>query len=142
MKRIIILIHFLFFIFSGIAFSQPAFGNYAVTFSYSMMVKSGEGSSGKGITPLVSLSENKVTLPPFVFSEKMTINSFDIEGVEIMESDGKTTLTCKSFSSYDGKYQIKGSDLKGTIENGKLTLKVTYKAGKMPFKLTVKYESQ
>ena len=129
------------FSFSKI-FCEPASGDYKVSFSYVAGFKSGSGSSGEGVIPYVNVKENKVVLPPFVFSKKFQVNSFEIEDVEITETEEKTLLNCKKFTSNDGKYDITGYELTGTITDGKLEMRVIYKAGKMPFKLIVNYISE
>ncbi len=121
-------------------------GDYKTTFSYSMMVKSGDGSAGDGVLPIVSIEpvdegHVNITLPPFVFSDKMKIESFVIENVELSQDDNGSLLFIKKFSSNDGNYEISGYGLSGSIKKGKLDMKVVYKAGKMPFKLTVNYLS-
>lgn len=119
---------------------------YPVNFNYSMTVKSGQGNSGAGNIPLVKINSTSakladITLPPFVFSEKMTINSFTIKNVQVEEKNDRIYFKLDSFSTDDGKYKIKGYKVEGTIYKGQLELKVIYKAGKMPFKLTVDYYS-
>ena len=132
-------------LFAGTVTSISAQENakeYECTFTYSMTVASGKGSSGENVTPVVKVDfENRsVTLPPFVFTESKTIMSFTIDDVAFTEeSDGTITFYRKSFECNSGVLPLKGSDLKGTISNDKLTLTVKYKAGKMPFSLSLKY---
>lgn len=120
--------------------------DYAVEFEYSMLVKNGKGSSGQNVQPIVKVlndenSKAELVLPDFVFSEKMTIHSFKIDEVDFSKNaDGSFSFSKDKFSSTDGTYEISGNNLRGTISSdGKINFTLTYKAGKMPFKLKVKY---
>lgn len=140
MKKIFVFLSFvLLFSFCGFA------KDYDVEFDYSMLVKSGKGSSGENQSVVKVLNEKdykaSFILPDFVFSEKMTIHSFKIDDVDFLKNaDGSFSFSKEKFSSNDGTYEISGNNLSGIISSdGKINFSVTYKAGKMPFKLKVKY---
>lgn len=140
MKKVFVFLSFVLFVgFCGFA------KDYDVEFEYSMLVKSGKGSSGENQSVVKVLNEKNdkadFILPDFVFSEKMTIHSFKIADVDFTKNaDGSFSFSKDKFSSNDGTYEISGSNLKGTVSSeGKINFSVTYKAGKMPFKLKVKY---
>lgn len=140
MKKIFVFLSFvLLFSFCGFA------KDYDVEFDYSMLVKSGKGSSGENqsVVKVLNEKDDKATfiLPDFVFSEKMTIHSFKIDDVDFLKNaDGSFSFSKEKFSSNDGTYEISGNNLSGIISSdGKINFSVTYKAGKMPFKLKVKY---
>ncbi|MCR4742452.1 MAG: calycin-like domain-containing protein [Treponema sp.] len=149
MKKIIYLTAILFIFFeTSFIFAQERdiFGEYEVSFGYSMTVKSGPGSSGPDVKPIVKITEVdenhvNIILPDFVFSEKMKVASFEIKNVELSDIEEGKELKLGKFTSSDGNYQITGYSLQGKIQSGLLDFKVTYKAGKMPFKLTVNYKS-
>ncbi len=130
-------------------FAEMCFAkDYKVDFEYSMLVKSGKGSSGKNesIAKVLNQSESSfnLILPDFVFSEKMTIASFEIKDVEFKKDEnGNVFFSKEKFSSNNGKYEISGNNLNGRIlNNGEIEFSVSYKAGKMPFKLNVKYSGK
>lgn len=140
MKKIFVFLSFvLLFSFCGFA------KDYDVEFDYSMLVKSGKGSSGENqsVVKVLNEKDDKATfiLPDFVFSEKMTIHSFKIDDVDFLKNaDGSFSFSKEKFSSNDGTYEISGNNLSGIISSdGKINFSITYKAGKMPFKLKVKY---
>ncbi len=141
MKKVFVFLSFILFFGFGV-FAK----DYDVEFEYSMLVKSGKGSSGQNVQPIVKVLENEndkadFILPDFVFAEKMTIHSFKIADVDFTKNaDGSFSFSKDKFSSSDGTYEISGNNLSGTISSdGKINFSVTYKAGKMPFKLKVKY---
>lgn len=141
MKKVFVFLAFVL-VFSFCGFAK----DYDVEFEYSMLVKSGKGSSGQNVQPVVKVLNEKddkadFILPDFVFSEKMTIHSFKIDDVDFLKNaDGSFSFSKEKFSSNDGTYEISGNNLSGTISSdGKIDFTVIYKAGKMPFKLKVKY---
>ena len=141
MKKVFVFLSFILFFGFGV-FAK----DYDVEFEYSMIFKSGKGSSGENVKSIVKVLEHENTktdfiLPDFVFSEKMTIHSFKIDDVDFTKNaDGSFSFSKDKFSSTDGKYEINGNNLNGTISSdGKINFTLTYKAGKMPFKLKVKY---
>ena len=119
---------------------------YPVEFSYKMSVKSGKGFSGDNPSVIkITYKENgyaDITLPCFVFSESMTVGSFIINNVNVtIKESGDLLLSLSDFSSTDGRYDIKGYSLEGCCDDEDITLRVIYKAGKMPFRLTVEYQN-
>lgn len=123
-------------------------GQYQATFNYKALWKEGAGSSGEGVTPIVTVSNSTagkvdIALPAFIFSEKFAVQPFTVAGVNASTgSDGTVTLALEKFAANDGNYKISGYSLNGTIKDGKIEFLVIYKAGSMPFKLKVNYQGQ
>ncbi|WP_407426291.1 calycin-like domain-containing protein [Treponema sp.] len=110
---------------------------------------SGTDESGNEITPTVKITDTSstaantvtVTVPRFAYTEAMTIEPYDIEGVQVSK-DGETYYLSYEAASEstvtaekaDGTtININSLTLKGKLENGTLTLRTSFYPGKMPF---------
>ncbi len=132
-------------------------GSYTGTFDFMVgeggSLAKGEGTSGTDesgntITPTVkitdtnSASANTVTLkmPRFAYTEAMTIEPFDVSGVKVFKDgdvyylsydEGSASVTA---NKADGTaIDINELTISGKLENGVLTLRASFKPGKMPF---------
>lgn len=129
-------------------FALDAQSSYEVSFTYTALGKKGTGSSGEGVKPevIIKMTDNThadITIPRFSFSESKTIEKFVINAVNVTtDKNGTPVFELKSFETTDGKTKVKGSDLKGTVKDGKLELYVEFKVSGMPFKLKVTYTSK
>ena len=110
---------------------------------------SGTDSDGNEITPTVlitdtsAVSANTVTLrvPRFAYTEAMTIEPYDIAGVQVLKDGDVYYLSYEAGSSSSVTAQkadgttinINSLTLTGKLENGVLTLRTSFYPGKMPF---------
>lgn len=101
----------------------------------------GQGSSGDGVTPTVSVTKtdgNTVTVktPRMVYGGTMTVEPYDVTEVAVTKDGDVYYISKGGFTANDGTYNIAGTSLTGKLENGKLTLRVVFKPGSMPFAIT------
>ena len=110
---------------------------------------SGTDSDGNEITPTVlitdtsAVSVNTVTIkvPRFAYTEAMTIEPYDIAGVQVLKDGEVYYLSYEAGSSSSVTAQkadgttinINSLTLKGKLENGILTIRTSFNPGKMPF---------
>ncbi|MCR4790851.1 MAG: calycin-like domain-containing protein [Treponemataceae bacterium] len=127
-------------------------GQYEVAFDYSMTVKSGKGScgldeNGNEILPIVVISADgeakvNVRIPQFTFSAEKKIESYEIPSVDcLLSEDGCLMFSGKNITCQAGDKTMIVYYIDGKVKDGKLEMKMQVKAGKMPFKLTIKYHS-
>ncbi len=108
----------------------------------------GTDSTGNEITPVVSFSDSdsssgsiKITMHSFSYNSSMTIESYDVSGVSVKEADGVQYLEY-SGSVTAGSYTLNSFSLAGKLEDGILTLRVSFKPGSMPFAITEIFTSE
>ncbi len=106
----------------------------------------GTDSDGKEITPVVSFSNSSsgsitITMHSFSYNSSMTIESYDVSGVSVKEADDVQYLEY-SGSVTAGSYTLNSFSLAGKLEEGILTLRVSFKPGSMPFAITEIFTSE
>ena len=88
----------------------------------------------------ITATENntvKITMHTFSYTEQMTIDGYDIPDVSV-KTDGNVLYLYRAKSSdlvIDEK-TLTNLTVSGKLENGVLTLRVSYAPGKMPFPIT------
>lgn len=114
----------------------------------------GKDSGGNEITPTIGIAQgaagqHTVTLKVhrFTYTQQMTIEAFDVPGVKVFKN-GKDYYLKKAASSVTAK-RGDGSDLTlndvtvdGKLEGSALTLRVSFKPGKMPLPITEVFKSK
>jgi hypothetical protein len=126
--------------------------SYAGTFVYMVgnpgnIIQKGKGNAGKAVdgTPVtpeikITATENntvKITMHTFSYTEQMTIDGYEIPDVSV-KTDGNVLYLYRAKSSdlvIDEK-TLTNLTVSGKLENGVLTLRVSYAPGKMPFPIT------
>ncbi|MCR5219060.1 hypothetical protein [Treponema sp.] len=116
---------------------------------------SGTDSEGNEITPLVEIEDTNsttegtaaITLPRFAYTEEMTIEAFEMTGVQVSEDSGILYLYLPSTSVEGQKADgttitMNELTVSGKLENGILTLRSSFKPGKMPFAIVQVFTSQ
>ncbi|MBP3710499.1 MAG: hypothetical protein J6I73_08890 [Treponema sp.] len=107
----------------------------------------GTDADGNMITPVVKVADTsattantvQLTMYRFAFSKEMTIKSFDIPNVEVYKDGATYYLHLDATSSIQAETLDKTITLKDLTVDGKLdekgmlTLRVSFKPGKMPF---------
>lgn len=126
--------------------------SYAGTFVYMVgnpgnIIQKGKGNAGKAadgtpVTPEIKITatENntvKITMHTFSYTEQMTIDGYDIPDVSV-KTDGNVLYLYRAKSSdlVIEEKTLTNLTVSGKLENGVLTLRVSYAPGKMPFPIT------
>ncbi|MBC6720747.1 calycin-like domain-containing protein [Treponema sp. Marseille-Q4130] len=120
--------------------------SYTGTFDYLVgpggSTARGHGSCGAGIEPKITLTSDgthtvKLGMHRFINGSGMTIEAYDIPGVRVSEKDGVYYLKRDpaGVPANIGGVSKTLNDLTvcGKLEGGKLTLRVEFKPGRMPF---------
>ena len=150
---------------SAVTTQWPGSTSYTGTFVY--MVEDGNGgylakgqgtcgtdSAGNVITPLVEVEDTNasaagtvtLTLPRFAYTESMTVEAFDVSDVQVSEASGIVYLYLAPTSveglKADGTtITMNELTVAGKLENGILTLRSSFKPGKMPFAIVQVFTS-
>ena len=102
----------------------------------------GKDSDGNTITPKIEIldanSENSVTLKmnSFAYTDSMVIDSYTIPNVKVLSANGVLYLYREAASDIIySKYKLNDLSVYGKLEDDVLTLRVSFKPGKMPFAL-------
>ncbi|MEL3906441.1 MAG: calycin-like domain-containing protein [Treponema sp.] len=113
----------------------------------------GKDSNGNEITPAIGINKNApgshtVTLKVhrFAYTQQMTIEGFSLSGVKVFKAGNVSYLTFAAPSltakRADGSnITLKDVTAHGKLENGKLTLRVSFKPGAMPFPIVEVFKS-
>lgn len=133
-------------------------GSYTGKFDYLVgpegKVARGHGSCGDGSEPNIVLVPGgagthtvKLKTHRFAYTQQMTILPFDIDGVTV-KKDGNVYYLDRSAHSIPDVKKADGSKVtlsdvtvRGKLENGKLTLRVSFKPGNMPFAIVEVFKS-
>ena len=110
---------------------------------------SGTDESGNELTPTVTVTDSSassantvtLTVPRFAYTEAMTIEPYDIEGVKVFKDGDVFYLSYEASSESSVTAQkadgttinINSLTLAGKLEEGVLTLRTSFYPGKMPF---------
>ena len=135
--------------------------SYTGTFDYLVgpegKVARGHGSCGKDsggnvITPTVGIAPDgthtvKLKTHRFAYTQQMTIEAFDIDGVTVRK-DGDVYYLDRAAHSIPNVKKADGTEVtlnevtvRGKLKDGKLTLRVSFKPGKMPFAIVEVFKS-
>ena len=112
----------------------------------------GKDSGGNVITPTVGITPDgthtvKLKTHRFAYTQQMTIEAFDIDGVTVRK-EGDVYYLDRAAHSIPNVKKADGSEVtlnevtvRGKLENGKLTLRVSFKPGDMPFDIVEVFKS-
>ena len=112
----------------------------------------GKDSGGNVITPTVGIVPDgthtvKLKIHRFAYTQQMTILPFDIDGVTVRK-EGDVYYLDRAAHSIPNVKKADGSEVtlnevtvRGKLENGKLTLRVSFKPGNMPFAIVEVFKS-
>ena len=122
------------------------------------VIAKGHGSCGKDsasneITPTIGITKDTtgshtvtLTVHRFAYTKQMTIEGFDLPGVKVFKVGNVNYLEC-TLPSFTAK-RADGSNITlndvtahGKLENGKLTLRVSFRPGAMPFPVVEVFKS-
>ncbi len=106
----------------------------------------GTDSSGNEIMPTVSFSDSAsgsitIKMHIFCYNSSMTIESYEVSDISVKEADGVQYLEY-SGTVTTGSYTLNSFSLAGKLEDGNLTLRVSFKPGAMPFAITEVFTSE
>ena len=112
----------------------------------------GKDSGGNVITPTVGITPDgthtvKLKIHRFAYTQQMTILPFDIDGVTVRK-EGDVYYLDRAAHSIPHVQKADGSEVtlnevtvRGKLKDGKLTLRVSFKPGKMPFAIVEVFKS-
>lgn len=133
-------------------------GSYTGKFDYLVgnggNLARGHGTCGDGSEPNIILSPDgagthtvKITTHRFSYTAMMTILPFDIDGVKV-KKDGdvyyldRAAVSIPNVKKADGtEVTLNDVTVRGKLENGKLTLRISFKPGVMPFAIVEVFKS-
>ena len=133
---------------------------YTGTFDYLVgfpddLLLTGHGSCGKDaggneITPEISITdigsnEVKIKTHRFAFDPNMTIQPYDIYNVKVYKAGGvyylQYTGDVPAYKATGEQITLTGLTVNGKFEGGRLTLRISFKPGRMPFPVTEVFKS-
>ena len=112
----------------------------------------GKDSGGNVITPTVGITPDgthtvKLKIHRFAYTQQMTILPFDIDGVTVRK-EGDVYYLDRAAHSIPNVKKADGSEVtlnevtvRGKLKDGKLTLRVSFKPGNMPFAIVEVFKS-
>lgn len=135
--------------------------SYTGTFDYLVGPKGklarGHGSCGKDsggnvIIPTVGIAPDgthtvKLKAHRFAYTQQMTIEPFDIPGVQVRKEGDvyyldRAAVSIPDVEKADGtELTLNDVTVRGKLENGKLTLRISFKPGVMPFAIVEVFKS-
>ena len=133
-------------------------GSYTGKFDYLVgnggNLARGHGTCGDGSKPKIILSPDgagthtvKITTHRFSYTAMMTILPFYIDGVKV-KKDGdvyyldRAAVSIPNVKKADGtEVTLNDVTVRGKLENGKLTLRISFKPGVMPFAIVEVFKS-
>ena len=133
-------------------------GSYTGKFDYLVgpegKLARGHGSCGDGSEPKITLTPNgigthtvKIGMHRFAYTQQMTILPFDIDGVTVRK-EGDVYYLDRAAHSIPHVKKADGSEVtlnevtvRGKLKDGKLTLRVSFKPGNMPFAIVEVFKS-
>ena len=112
----------------------------------------GKDSGGNVITPTVGIAPDgthtvKLKAHRFAYTQQMTIEAFDIPGVQVRKEGDvyyldRAAVSIPNVKKADGtEVTLNDVTVRGKLENGKLTLRISFKPGLMPFAIVEVFKS-
>ena len=133
-------------------------GSYTGKFDYLVgpegTVARGHGTCGAGSEPKITLTPHaagthtvKLKMYRFAYTQQMTIEAFDIDGVTVRK-EGDVYYLDRAAHSIPNVKKADGTEVtlnevavRGKLKDGKLTLRVSFKPGPMPFPIIEVFKS-
>ena len=133
-------------------------GSYTGKFDYLVgpegTVARGHGTCGAGSEPKITLTPHaagthtvKLKMYRFAYTQQMTIEAFDIDGVTVRK-EGDVYYLDRAAHSIPNVKKADGTEVtlnevavRGELKDGKLTLRVSFKPGNMPFTIVEVFKS-